>query len=139
MDTSWGDFSLTKFWAQVHNIPLHGMIEEIGEMLGDQIGTCSEVDCEEKGRCIGRFICVRVSIDISKPLLEEALIILSSTSKILWVNFIYERLPEFCFICDGIGYLQREYIKREGDSYRKSFRIWWLVKGNTKREIVSFY
>ena len=58
--TSWRDFSLTKFWVQIHNIPLYAMIGKIDEMLGDQIGTYLEVEKDHKGRCVERYTRIRV-------------------------------------------------------------------------------
>ncbi|PON79279.1 hypothetical protein PanWU01x14_013950 [Parasponia andersonii] len=62
------EFRFTKFWMQMHNLPLHGMTEVVSHFLANQIGKCIEVEKDSKGKCWG----VWVLIDISKPLRQGA-------------------------------------------------------------------
>ncbi|PON40053.1 hypothetical protein PanWU01x14_299960 [Parasponia andersonii] len=44
-NTGWNDYSQTRFWIQLHNLPLHGRTKEIGELIGDRIGvSCKNPD-----------------------------------------------------------------------------------------------
>ncbi|PON33882.1 hypothetical protein TorRG33x02_354280 [Trema orientale] len=54
-DTGWDGYSLTHFWIQIHNLPLHGRVKEITDRIGNQVGMCMDVDTDEQGRCWGRF------------------------------------------------------------------------------------
>ena len=54
--TGWGDFSLTIFWVQFHNLQLHGMVVKVGIMLGDLIRSCLEVKADEHGRSMSGSI-----------------------------------------------------------------------------------
>ncbi|POO02934.1 hypothetical protein TorRG33x02_009950 [Trema orientale] len=44
------------------------MCEVVGKYLGNQIGRCVEVNSDELGHCWGKFLCVRLLMDIIKPL-----------------------------------------------------------------------
>ena len=46
------------------------MIRDIGEDIGNDIGRTIEVDIPENGIGWGRFLCIRVALDITKPLLR---------------------------------------------------------------------
>lgn len=46
----------------------------------------------------GQFMHVRVTIDISKPLVHDKMVNIGS-SALVWVRFSYERLPNFCYRC----------------------------------------
>ncbi|KAL5808299.1 hypothetical protein ACOSQ3_028990 [Xanthoceras sorbifolium] len=61
-------FQHTKFWVQIHNIPMLCMTKEIGRFLGNQIGEVREIDDGASGDCMGKFIRVRVLVDIAKLL-----------------------------------------------------------------------
>ena len=63
-----GDFCFTHMWVQIHSLPLFAMTKATGSFIGGQVGQVLEVEMDENGRCIGRFLWVRVRFDISKPL-----------------------------------------------------------------------
>lgn len=87
------DFIFDKeyMWIQLHNIPLSGMTSGIGEKIGRMIGEVVEVDVNE-GIGWGPYLRVQVAVNITKPLLTM------NGSKV-WISFLYERLPTFCFRC----------------------------------------
>ncbi|KAH0983830.1 hypothetical protein GBA52_011007 [Prunus armeniaca] len=57
-----------KFWVQIHNVPLLGMTVQIGRQIGNCMGECIYVTQGQDGECMGRFLRVRVKMDITKPL-----------------------------------------------------------------------
>ncbi|KAK6158731.1 hypothetical protein DH2020_006045 [Rehmannia glutinosa] len=63
-----GELCYTKLWVQVFNLPDFAMTDKIGHIIGDELGIAMEVDTDADGRCLGSFLCVRVLIDVTKPL-----------------------------------------------------------------------
>ncbi|KAL5779811.1 hypothetical protein ACOSQ2_010548 [Xanthoceras sorbifolium] len=61
-------FKKAEFWVQVYNVPLVCMTKGIGTFLGNKIGEFCEIDVGATGDCLGKYLRVRVKIDITKPL-----------------------------------------------------------------------
>jgi hypothetical protein len=93
-------FSLALFWVQVHDMPLICMNKEVGTQIGESLGEVEEVDVTGDGVGWGRFLRVRVLIDITKPLERGRALKVNERS--IWVSFKYEKLPHFCYICGRI-------------------------------------
>ncbi|POO03365.1 Endonuclease/exonuclease/phosphatase [Trema orientale] len=75
----------------------------------NKIRVCQEVEAHENGKCLGRFVRIRVRLDISSPLQRGSQVMLGNDTENVWVDFRYERLPKFCFIC---GRLRASYSHR---------------------------
>ncbi|CAL9002135.1 unnamed protein product [Prunus brigantina] len=56
------------FWVQVHNVPLSCMSTNMGRQIGNSFGRCLDVMEGMDGECLGKFLRIRVSVDVSKPL-----------------------------------------------------------------------
>ena len=52
------------------------------------------------------YLRIRVRIDVKKPLKAKMKIKLAG-SEWGWIEFKYERLPLFCFVCGKIGHSER--------------------------------
>ncbi|KAK3218736.1 hypothetical protein Dsin_012706 [Dipteronia sinensis] len=61
-------FDQADFWVQIHQVPLLCMTREIGRFLGGMVGLVLEVDGRASRVCVGKFMRVRVRVDIKKPL-----------------------------------------------------------------------
>ncbi|KAL0007500.1 hypothetical protein SO802_009002 [Lithocarpus litseifolius] len=61
-------FTKASFWIQIHDLPLWRKNRANAEAIGTTLGTLEQVDISSTGECQGRYIRVRVNIDISKPL-----------------------------------------------------------------------
>ncbi|KAL5763354.1 hypothetical protein ACOSP7_019618 [Xanthoceras sorbifolium] len=61
-------FNEVEFWIQVHNIPIVCMNREIGSFIGKQIRVLREIDLGATGDCLGKYLRVRVRINIMKLL-----------------------------------------------------------------------
>ncbi|KAH0974387.1 hypothetical protein GBA52_016286 [Prunus armeniaca] len=59
------------------------------------------------GECLGRFLNIRVSVDVSTPLRRGKKMMLPSGNTV-FVEFRYERLSEFCFCCGRVGHVFKE-------------------------------
>lgn len=76
------------------------MVEQIGVVV-------MEIPTDSK-ECWGKFIRVKVHIDISRPLKWWLRLKLDKSEYIVVVTLKYERLPEFYFGCVKIGHGLRE-------------------------------
>ncbi|KAL5744815.1 hypothetical protein ACOSQ2_027931 [Xanthoceras sorbifolium] len=62
------DFNFVPLWVQLYNLPIVGISKEMGIFLGGLIGKVVDIDVGSNGSCIGRFIRVRVLVEVSKAL-----------------------------------------------------------------------
>ncbi|TXG72019.1 hypothetical protein EZV62_000598 [Acer yangbiense] len=61
-------FNSVDFWVQISNVPMICMTKDIGKFLGSIIGEVREVDVGPSGDCLGKFMRVRVAVEVDKPL-----------------------------------------------------------------------
>lgn len=94
------EFEKVAFWICMSNLPLACMGMEVGQQIGSTVGLVEEVDTDDEGIGWGKFLRVRVKLDLSKPLSRGR--ILKLEEKTIWVAFQYERLPRYCFNCGTI-------------------------------------
>lgn len=57
---------------------------------------------------MGKYLRLRLNIDISKPLCRGRVVSMAGNEK-GWVDFRYERLPIFCFWCGKLDHDDRDY------------------------------
>ena len=94
------------------------MVEEAGAKLGKRIGLGFEIETDGKGRCLDRFMCIRVLKNVIKPLWKVTR--LGSNFDIKSVDFKYHCLPNFYFICGKIDHIQRECMEEKANILRKN-------------------
>lgn len=68
-----------------------------------------EVDGEEGGMAWGEYMRIRVVVDVSKPLLTGKKLCLGGREPI-WIRFSYERLPNYCYLCEKIGHQYKDCV-----------------------------
>ncbi|XP_035544650.1 uncharacterized protein LOC118348031 [Juglans regia] len=74
--------------------------EKIGGRIGSTIGRVIEVEADSDGNCWGKWIRVKVEMDLLKPLIRGKIVELLGQKN--FIQFKYERLPRFCFKCGVI-------------------------------------
>ncbi|KAL5815295.1 hypothetical protein ACOSQ4_025936 [Xanthoceras sorbifolium] len=119
-------FNNVQFWVQLHNVPLVCMTKEIGWALGNKIGRVTDIDVGATGDCLGRFLRVRVVIDVSKPLSRYLRVCLLEGDPDTVLLLRYERLTEYCFHCGVVGHVVRECQlahDRSGSSSMPEFKF----------------
>ncbi|TXG72232.1 hypothetical protein EZV62_000811 [Acer yangbiense] len=79
------------------------MNRRAAKVIAEQIGMVIEIPVESK-ECLGKFLRVKVHIDISNPLKRFIRLGVKESEKAVIVPLIYERLPEFCYACGRIEY-----------------------------------
>lgn len=81
--------------------------------LGGKIKIVEEVETDEYGECIGEFVRIRISIDITQPL-EKILFLKQEGDADILMPVVYERLPDFYFCFRVIGHQFKECAKYQG-------------------------
>ncbi|KAL5801162.1 hypothetical protein ACOSQ3_032794 [Xanthoceras sorbifolium] len=102
------DFQFSPMWIQLHNIPLVCMSKDMGRSLGEMVGTVVDVDPGSSGDCLGKFLRVKVRVDVEKPLKRLLRVMVGDPEELCMVLIKYERMPNFCHFCGRIGHLVRE-------------------------------
>ena len=103
-------FDRYPFWIQIHGLPTMYQTKSVGWSIGATLGEVEKVDANEKGFCLGKFIRVRVLIDISIPLCRGQKVRLGEHG-LKWVEFKYERLSIFCYLCGRIDHDERDCLQ----------------------------
>nr|POF19256.1 hypothetical protein CFP56_75075 [Quercus suber] len=79
------------------------MIEEIRKDIGRKIVRVLEVDKRAMQADKAKFLRIRVEVPINKPLSRGGYVKNEEGGR-YWVDFRYERLPTFCYICGILGH-----------------------------------
>ncbi|BFG18210.1 hypothetical protein CerSpe_235020 [Prunus speciosa] len=116
MDARRVDLGQATFWVQLHGIPLMNMTTMVARKIGSLMGQVVEVDHAEGDECIGRFLRVRIRIPVDQPLMRGAFVAFPDEGSI-WINFRYEYLPEYCFICGCLGHPSRFCVDKLEDQH----------------------
>ncbi|TXG53423.1 hypothetical protein EZV62_022592 [Acer yangbiense] len=82
-------------------------VGDISKLPFCEIGTVVEFSANSR-ECCGRFMRVKVKIDISKPLKRCIRFNVEGSREVITAILIYERLPEFCYACGLIGHGLRD-------------------------------
>lgn len=79
--------------------------ERVGTMIGNFIGQFLEYDNTNKGAAWKPYMRIKVMIDVSMPLKRKKKIKIG-TGEYVVVNFKYEKLRLFCFICGKLDHTE---------------------------------
>lgn len=110
------DFNHIPIWVRVSNLPLGMLDKETGAILGEKIGKFRDVDVGDDGLAVGSVLRVKVVIDIRKPLMHGITVTVGVDEKEKWCPFAYEFLPDFCFVCDRIGHVDKQCMLEKGEN-----------------------
>lgn len=96
----------TLFWVQVYNLPIGFLSEKVLTNIGNYIGEFQASDPNNFMGVWRNYMRLRVSIDVRKPL-KRRLRLKKEGGEWFWVEFKYERLNTFCFICGLLGHTKK--------------------------------
>ena len=102
-------FQEAAFWVQIYGLPTLSQTREVGIRIGGSLGKVVKVDVGDKGFSMGCYLRVRVILDISQPL-SRGRIVRAGGSDSRWVEFKYERLPVFCYLCGRLDHDEKECL-----------------------------
>ncbi|KAE9444887.1 hypothetical protein C3L33_23215, partial [Rhododendron williamsianum] len=114
-------FKYTPIWVQIWGLPIQFISKDVGLKIGARIGFVDDVAIPATGSKEGRFVRVRVHMDVNVPLKRGCVVKLASHSS-FWVEFRYERLPMFCPYCGLVGHDLQSCITRFHDSENDELR-----------------
>ena len=91
-------FHQVDFWIQLHNLPILSMKRKVAVAMDEYIGEVLPSPTQEEEVGNGKYMRVRVRVDITKPLCRGRKIGLGNGAE-GWLSFQYERLLNFCYWC----------------------------------------
>ena len=122
------------FWVQIHNLPLHCRTRETGWAIGSKLGEVVEVDVTKLGVQWGKYLRVRVQLDVTKKLIRGKKIVVEGGEQ-RWILFKYERLPNFCYRCGMLSHGLRDCPKGKVEALPEisalQYRAW--LRGEVPR------
>ena len=111
----------------------------MGRAIGAKLGEVLDVDVAESRVHWGKFLRVRMQIDVTKKIVRGKRIV---TKKIMrgkriviegreqrWISFKYERLPNFCYHCGLLSHGLKDCEERNGvneqlDLSKLQYEVW---------------
>lgn len=100
-------FTSCPFWVRVYNLALMAMSPEVGEDIGKGYWNICVYWAVANGVGWGRFIFVRVEVNIAKSLLHGKQIEIEDENPV-WVFFKYEWFPSFWYWFDCMGHTEHD-------------------------------
>ncbi|EPS67061.1 hypothetical protein M569_07716 [Genlisea aurea] len=95
------------FHVQVAKIPFRSYSREFAEMVGNSIGTFMEAELTPEGRPKGPALRLRISLDITQPLIR-VVNLQAKDGSIRLAPVTYEKLPLFCVECGMLDHHKRD-------------------------------
>jgi hypothetical protein len=108
-------FAFISIWVRIFKLPFGMMNKEVGETIGGEMGEFMEMDKEEDGSAVGRFLRIKIRLDIRKPLMRGITVQVEGKdgeTHPLWCPVMYEFLPDFCYTCGLIGHIDKVCEKK---------------------------
>lgn len=90
-------------WVQLHDMSAGFMSQRVVTDMGNYIGRFIEGDTNNFIGVWREYLRVRVSLPLNIPV-KRRMKLKKSEENWCWVNFKYEEIPTFCFICGMIGH-----------------------------------
>lgn len=93
-------------WVQLHGMSAGFMSQRVATDIGNYIGTYVEGDANNFVGVWRDYLRIRVTLSLDTPI-KRRMKLRKSDKEWCWVNFQYEAIPTFCFICGMIGHGER--------------------------------
>lgn len=113
-------------WVQVYDLPKGFISENILKSVGDYIGKFMKADPANYDGTWKAYVRIRIMMNVLKPL-KRRMKIKREGGSWIWINFKYERLSTFCFVCGMIGHTEREcsvIYANAGKEVERAYGVW---------------
>ncbi|XP_074341908.1 uncharacterized protein LOC141679304 [Apium graveolens] len=121
----------TEIWMQVYDLPNGFISENIFQSIGNYIGAYIKFDPANYDGFWKAYVRIRVRMNVTKPL-KRRMKIKRSGGEWSWINFKYERLSTFCFVCGILGHGERDcnvVYANAGKVVDKAYGTWLRAPG----------
>ncbi|KAL8497271.1 hypothetical protein ACS0TY_020817 [Phlomoides rotata] len=105
-------FDSTNFWVRLYDLPAVARTLKLTNLIWGKIGEVLEVDLGTM-EGIARSVRIKMKVDLRKPL-KIGIMLEMGTAKRVWIDFKYERLPSFCYLCGLLGHMRHECDLADG-------------------------
>lgn len=126
-------------WVQLHDMNPGFMSLRVVKDVGNFIGTFIESDNNNFTGVWREYLRVRVSISLDVPL-KRRMKLKKNAELWSWVNFKYEGVPTFCFICGLIGHSDKfceKLFEMSEEMIVRRFGAWMKAEPRWKNHFVG--
>jgi hypothetical protein len=110
------------------------MKENVGVRLANYIGSFVEYDKNNGSSFWRQYMRIRVKLDVRKPLKKDTKV-MNKEGQWCTVNFKYEKLGIFCFVCGIMGHAENKCEVRFGMEHDDGRREWSAeIRADTRRQ-----
>lgn len=99
------ELKFVTFWVHFYELPMDLYNSSMADRLGNVVGTFVDYANGDRRYRWKESICVRVQLDISKPLRRGIKVKLDDPMGSCWSPIRYEKHPELCSYYDIIGHI----------------------------------
>ncbi|KAF7831567.1 cysteine desulfurase mitochondrial-like [Senna tora] len=115
-------FDQAPMWVQFWGLPTHCKSINLGKKLGETLGPILDVGLFDFSDQESMIVKAKVCVNINNPIKRGANIG-NRADGIHWIDFKYEKLPQFCYGCG----------RNEGNSRNNNFGPWLKASQSGKR------
>ncbi|XP_074328295.1 uncharacterized protein At4g02000-like [Apium graveolens] len=87
-----------EFWIQIYDLPSGYMAESVGKQLGNFFGSFVSYDLSNNTSNWHEYMRIKIKVDVHVPLKINKKLYKKDKSDFM-VNYKYEKLADFCFVC----------------------------------------
>lgn len=103
------EFRYVSFWVHFHKLPLACFSRSAAMEIRSLVGKVEQVDLEDvSDENWGSSLRIKIQVDITSPLKRGVFLKSVRAGNEKWITMTYEKLPDFCYGCGGLGHIIKE-------------------------------